>query len=92
MSRRNPAIWADGCGCAMGSTRSRSRASLRRACLPGLDDEEYRYVYYYAFLPNLLLSLHPDYVMTHTLWPRSVDRTEIVCEWLFHPDAMPARL
>ena len=41
-------------------------------------------------LPNLLLSLHPDYVMTHTLWPRGVDRTEIVCEWLFHPDAIAA--
>jgi len=36
-------------------------------------------------LPNLLLSLHPDYVMTHTLWPRAHDRTEIVCEWHFHP-------
>jgi Rieske 2Fe-2S family protein len=63
---------------------------LRRACLPGLPDRECRYVYYYAFLPNLLLSLHPDYVMTHTLWPRGVDRTEIVCEWLFHPDAIGA--
>ena len=28
-----------------------------------------RHGYYYAVLPNLLLSLHPDYVMTHTLWP-----------------------
>ena len=27
-------------------------------------------------------------MMTHTLWPRAVDRTEIVCEWHFHPDAM----
>jgi len=61
---------------------------LRRACLPGLSAEDRRYVYYYACLPNLLLSLHPDYVMTHTLWPRGVDRTEIVCEWLFHTDAM----
>jgi Rieske 2Fe-2S family protein len=41
-------------------------------------------------LPNLLLSLHPDYVMVHTLWPRGVDRTSIVCEWLFHPDAIAA--
>ena len=24
-------------------------------------------VYYYAIFPNLLLSLHPDYMMTHTL-------------------------
>ena len=45
---------------------------------------------YYAVLPNLLLSLHPDYVMTHALWPRGAGRTEIVCEWLFHPDAMAA--
>jgi glycine betaine catabolism A len=62
----------------------------RRACLPGLGASECRYVYYYAVLPNLLLSLHPDYVMTHALWPRGVGRTEIVCEWLFHPDAMAA--
>jgi Rieske 2Fe-2S family protein len=60
----------------------------RRACLPGLPTEECRYVYYYAFLPNLLLSLHPDYVMAHTLWPRGPGRTEIVCEWLFHPDTI----
>jgi glycine betaine catabolism A len=63
---------------------------LRRACLPALAGDECRYVYFYASLPNLLLSMHPDYVMTHTLWPRSVDRTEIVCEWLFHPEAMAA--
>jgi Rieske 2Fe-2S family protein len=63
---------------------------LRRACLPGLNDEECRYAYFYASLPNFLLSLHPDYVMTHTLWPRGHDQTEIVCEWLFHPDAVSA--
>jgi glycine betaine catabolism A len=63
---------------------------MRRACLPGLSDEECRYVYFYASLPNLLLSMHPDYAMTHTLWPRGVDRTEIVCELLFHPDAIAA--
>src|SRR4029077_20134604 len=51
---------------------------LRRACLPGLIAEDCRYVYFYACLPNLLLSLHPDYAMTSTLWPHSVDRTEIV--------------
>jgi Rieske 2Fe-2S family protein len=34
--------------------------------------------------------MHPDYAMTHTLWPRGVDRTEIVCELLFHPDAIAA--
>jgi glycine betaine catabolism A len=62
----------------------------RRACLPGLTAEECRYAYFYASLPNLLLSMHPDYAMTHTLWPRGVGRTEIVCEWLFHPSAIAA--
>jgi Rieske 2Fe-2S family protein len=61
-----------------------------RDCLPGLAPGERRRVYYYAVLPNLLLTLHPDSMMTHTLWPRGVDRTEIVCEWHFHPEAMSA--
>jgi Rieske 2Fe-2S family protein len=39
-------------------------------------------------LPNLLLTLHPDYMMTSTLWPLAPDRTRIVCEWHFHPDEM----
>ena len=57
----------------------------RRDYLPGLREEQRKMVCYYAVYPNLLLSLHPDYMMTHTLWPKSVDRTEIVCEWHFHP-------
>jgi len=61
---------------------------LRRDYLPGLSKQERNRVYYYAVFPNLFLSLHPDYVMTHTLWPRAVDRTDIICEWHFHPDEM----
>jgi Rieske 2Fe-2S family protein len=61
---------------------------LRRDYLPGLTAEERSKVYYYSIFPNLLLSLHPDYVMTHTLWPRAVDRTDIICEWHFHPHEM----
>lgn len=57
-----------------------------RSCLPGLSSDERRHVYYYALLPNLLLNLHPDYMLTFTLWPMAVDRTEIICEWHFHPD------
>jgi Rieske 2Fe-2S family protein len=60
----------------------------RRAYLPDLSEKERHEVVYFAIFPNLLLSLHPDYVMTHTLWPRAHDRTEIVCEWHFHPDEM----
>jgi glycine betaine catabolism A len=57
-----------------------------RSCLPGLSAEDRRHVYFYAVLPNLLLSLHPDYMLTCTLWPVAVDRTDIICEWHFHPD------
>ena len=57
----------------------------RRDYLPGLNAEQRSMVCYYAIYPNLLLSLHPDYMMTHALWPKAADRTEIVCEWHFHP-------
>lgn len=57
----------------------------RRDYLPGLSENDRKQVCYYVVYPNLLLSLHPDYMMVHTLWPRAIDRTEIVCEWYFHP-------
>ena len=44
-------------------------------------------VWYYSIFPNMLLSMHPEYVMVHQLWPQSPDRTLIVCDWFFHPDA-----
>jgi len=56
-----------------------------RAPLPGLSDEERRHVYYYSVFPNFMLAPHPDYVLTHTLWPIAPDRTRIVCDWLADP-------
>jgi Rieske 2Fe-2S family protein len=44
-------------------------------------------VFYYSIFPNLLLSAHPDYVMVHQLWPQSPERTLILCDWFFHPEA-----
>ena len=38
---------------------------------------------YAVAFPNLLISLHPDYVMTHTLRPLSADRTAVECSWAF---------
>jgi glycine betaine catabolism A len=57
--------------------------SCPRALLPGLTAEDRRRVYYYAIFPNMLLSLHPDYMLVHTLWPVAPDRTINVCEWHF---------
>jgi Rieske 2Fe-2S family protein len=55
----------------------------RREYLPGLNSHERQQVQYYAIYPNFLLSLSPDYMLTHILWPRAVDRTEIICEFHF---------
>jgi glycine betaine catabolism A len=72
-----------------GGAKTMSRdGKLLREYLPKLSAEERNKVFYYAIFPNLLLSLHPDYVMTHTLWPRAVDHTSVICEWHFHPDEM----
>lgn len=60
----------------------------RRDVLPGLDPNQCKQVLYYAIYPNLFLSLHPDYVMLHRLWPLGVDHTRVVTEWLFHPREM----
>jgi Rieske 2Fe-2S family protein len=55
--------------------------------LRGLDDLARRRIDYLGLLPNLLVSLHPDYVMTHLLHPVAADRTAIECQWLFDPRA-----
>jgi Rieske 2Fe-2S family protein len=57
----------------------------RRDPLPDLPADARRHVYYYSVFPNFLFAPHPDYVLTHTLWPQAPDRTRIVCEWLVHP-------
>jgi Rieske 2Fe-2S family protein len=50
-------------------------------------DEDFRFVFYYSIFPNMLLSLHPDYVMVHQLEPQSPERTLIFCDWFFSPEA-----
>jgi Rieske 2Fe-2S family protein len=78
------------CGGAMGfrdgvETLS-SDGKRRRAVLPGLGERERTLVNYFAIYPNLLLTLHPDYMVTVTIWPLAADRTRLVSEWHFHPD------
>jgi glycine betaine catabolism A len=80
------------CGGAMGfkdgvETLS-SDGKRRREFLPGLGEHERSLVNYFAIYPNLLLTLHPDYMMTITIWPRDCGRTRLIAEWHFHPDEM----
>ncbi|HSK89700.1 MAG TPA: aromatic ring-hydroxylating dioxygenase subunit alpha [Euzebyales bacterium] len=56
--------------------------------IPGADPREVAYV---QVFPNLLISAHPDYVMTHRLVPTAVDRTLVECSWYFvDPDVDPS--
>jgi len=54
------------------------------------DGNDLQHVFYYSIFPNMLLSMHPEYVMVHQLWPQSPERTLILCDWFFHPDAAVA--
>jgi len=56
--------------------------------LPNLAEGQEREVYYYQLFPNLLISPHPDYVMTHRLRPLAPGRTAVECEWLFSREAV----
>ncbi len=58
--------------------------------LAGLGPVERRRVLYAGLFPNLLISAHPDYVLTHRLRPLAPDRTEVVCQWLFDPSTVAA--
>lgn len=58
-----------------------------RACgrpvSPALPADERRRAYYYTLMPNLLLSIHPDYVNYYLVHPVAADRTLVETEWLF---------
>lgn len=63
-------------------TLSGGSCGLPVANLPAAEKQR---VYYYSLFPNMLLSLHHDYVMVHTFQPVAPDRTLIACEFLFNP-------
>lgn len=84
-----------GNACALGiedSSRARDPAHNRNQSQEIENDYDYEHdgknrVFYYSIFPNMLLSLHPDYVMVHQLQPQSPEQTLILCDWFFHPEA-----
>jgi Rieske 2Fe-2S family protein len=92
LAAENVPTTATYCGGAMGfkdgvETLS-SDGKRRRDVLPGLGERERSLVNYFAIYPNLLLTLHPDYMMTITILPQDCGRTQLLAEWHFHPDEM----
>jgi len=78
-------------GCMALTPPAESATMTGRACArvihDGLDSEDRSRAYYYSIMPNMLLSIHPDYVNYYLLTPLAVDRTRIESEWMFHPAA-----
>jgi glycine betaine catabolism A len=54
----------------------------------GLRGHQLREVGYFGVFPNLLISPHPDYVLTHRIEPLEPGRSFVECEWLFPPEAL----
>ncbi|OJU94693.1 MAG: hypothetical protein BGO23_02940 [Solirubrobacterales bacterium 67-14] len=61
-----------------------------RPRIEGLSEQDEKTILYFALFPNALVSMHPDYVMLHTLYPRAPGRTEVICEWFFEKRAVEA--
>jgi glycine betaine catabolism A len=70
------------------ATMSTDGASHGRPALAGINQEDRRRIYYFVVWPNMLLSLHPDYVMTHQVWPVDAEHSHVICEWFFEPETM----
>jgi Rieske 2Fe-2S family protein len=49
------------------------------------DGGDRRRAFYYSLMPNLLLSIQPDYVNYYLITPVGVDRTLVESEWMFNP-------
>jgi Rieske 2Fe-2S family protein len=72
-------------GASLTTTGQTSRPPLGTVSGADLDR-----IYYYTIFPSMLFSLHPDYVMVHYAKPVAIDRTHVVCAWLFDPLTMAA--
>ena len=69
------------------TTLTRGGVSPRRP-LPGATPDDRQRVHYFQLLPNLLLSIAPDYVLTHHLYPTAPERVRIDTCWLFAPEQL----
>ncbi|HET7791564.1 MAG TPA: aromatic ring-hydroxylating dioxygenase subunit alpha [Gemmatimonadales bacterium] len=61
-----------------------------RACALPLGDlsaDDRHRAFYYTLFPTMMLSLHPDYAVFYTVWPRAAAASRVVCAWMVHPDA-----
>ncbi|HEU0113744.1 MAG TPA: aromatic ring-hydroxylating dioxygenase subunit alpha [Thermomicrobiales bacterium] len=69
-------------------TLSMTGDAAGRPPIPGMTDADHNRIFYFVIWPNQLLSLHPDYLMLHWVFPLEPGQTLIRCEWYFDPVEM----
>jgi Rieske 2Fe-2S family protein len=80
-----PGAWVGGAMTLREGMRSMTLTGEPAATpLPGVDPARVEYLH---LLPSLLVSAHPDYVMTHRLVPTAPGSTWVECSWLVRPPA-----
>jgi glycine betaine catabolism A len=65
-----------------------SGRSCGRLVNPAFAEEDRHRAFYYSLMPNMLLSLQPDYVNYYLIRPVTAERTIVESEWLFHPETL----
>jgi Rieske 2Fe-2S family protein len=68
-------VFADGC-----ETMSMDGQRNGRPLLYARDEVEARRIFYYILWPNLIVSVHPDYVLTHHATPDGPERSIVRCD------------
>ncbi len=75
--RGRAAGWSSPTGC---ETMSIDGKRNGRPLLYARDEAEARRIFYYILWPNLIVSVHPDYVLTHQAWPDGPNRSTVHCD------------
>lgn len=78
--------WEKGIPHKQGAVTFTWTGKTNRAPFPGLDENEKVRHKGELIYPNLMLSLACDHVAAFTLWPKSPNRTTVICDFLFHSD------
>ncbi|MGH3952225.1 MAG: aromatic ring-hydroxylating oxygenase subunit alpha, partial [Pseudonocardiaceae bacterium] len=56
--------------------------------LSGVSEEQDRSYYAITVRPQVFINLVPDHVIVHRMFPMSVDRTVVECDWLYAKDVV----
>ena len=56
--------------------------------IPGVTADQDRRYYAITVRPNVFISLVPDHVIFHRMYPMAADRTVVECDWLYLPEVV----